>query len=158
MNEDDYLDDDDLEEEECPECGCPISGEDGDEDYEPDFCLICEDRDVPFTDRWKFHLVGDSGEEPEAAWICRTCHSKFDSVDDFENFRRNHTLSRLYRIAERLQRLLLLRAPASIIANTVFGSLAGAMFLSDDMGGSEEFRREAKKELAKRAEWIRRNP
>jgi len=156
MNEDEDLDDD-LEEE-CSECGCPISGEDdGDEDYEPDFCLICEDRDVPFADRWKFQLVDEEGEDPETAWICRTCHSKFDNLDEFENFRRNHTLSRLYRIAERLQRLLLLRAPASIIANTVLGSLAGTLFLSDEMGGSEEFRREAKKELEKRSDWVRRN-
>lgn len=141
MNEDEDLDDEDLDDEDLESC------------YEgeiPEFetCMMCEEPDVPSGDRWKFHLVDSEGVK-EPSWICRSCHGKFESVEEFERFRRNAAYSRLYRLAERLQRFILFGAPKSVITSTVFGTLVGSLFLPDDMGGSEDMRKLAGDELVK---------
>jgi hypothetical protein len=135
-HEDDDLDEDDLE----GAYDGPI----------PEFesCMMCEDNDVPVTDRWNFELVdGEDDPDPIRAWICRSCHGKFDSPDDFDNFRSNNISSRLYRTAARLQRLLLLKAPQPIIAHAVIRSLVGSLFLGDELGGNDKMRDIAEAEL-----------
>jgi len=149
----DWADDDDEEEEEEEE----DESEDEEEEEEYDGpipeteegCFLCDSKNVPETDKWKYDVV-DENNESYRYWLCRHCHGMFGSVQEFEEFRTNFPYTRIYRAAARLQRLLLLKAPKSVIASEV-GGILSSMFYSDDMGGSEELREAARKELEGKA-------
>jgi len=142
----DWSDEDDEEEEE----------EEEEEEYDgpipetEEGCFLCDSKNVPETDKWKYDVV-DENNESYRYWLCRHCHGMFGSVEEFEEFRTNFPYTRIYRAAARLQRLLLLKAPKSVIASEVLGGILSAMFYSDEMGGSEELREAARKELEGKA-------
>jgi hypothetical protein len=139
----DWSDEDDEEEEEEEEYDGPIpETEEG--------CFLCDSKNVPESDKWKYDVV-DENNESYRYWLCRHCHGMFGSVEEFEEFRTNFPYTRIYRAAARLQRLLLLKAPKSVIASEVLGGILSAMFYSDEMGGSEELREAARKELEGKA-------
>lgn len=148
----DWADDDDEEEEEEEE---DESEDEEEEEYDgpipetEEGCFLCDSKNVPETDKWKYDVV-DENNESYRYWLCRHCHGMFGSVQEFEEFRTNFPYTRIYRAAARLQRLLLLKAPKSVIASEV-GGILSSMFYSDDMGGSEELREAARKELEGKA-------
>jgi hypothetical protein len=113
-------------------------------------CFLCDSKNVPEPDKWKFDIV-DENNDSDRHWLCRHCHGMFGSVEEFDDFRTNFPYTRIYRAAARLQRLLLLKAPKSVIASEVLGGILSAMFYSDEMGGSEELREAARKELEGKA-------
>jgi hypothetical protein len=136
----DWSDEDDEEEDEEEE------KYDGPIPETEEGCFLCDSKNVPETDKWKYDVV-DENNESYRYWLCRHCHGMFGSVEEFEEFRTNFPYTRIYRAAARLQRLLLLKAPKSVIASEVLGGILSAMFYSDEMGGSEELREAARKEL-----------
>lgn len=116
------------------------------EDYDgevlpADFCHVCGGSEIANCDRWRFKI--GEGENQFDAWICRECHSRFDSPKHLEKFLSNFVRFGIYRAAERIQRLILLEAPDDIVASEVFGPIMGALFLDDQSGGSGKMRRQA---------------
>lgn len=118
--------------------------EDDDEDEDEDYydeeglssegsCFICSEdgEDVPEDERWKFAVADEEGRLE--LWTCKSCRDKFKTLEDFDHFRTEWTRSQLYRCAARLQKLILLKAPDCLIANTVF-VMAGCLFTEDAVG------------------------
>lgn len=162
MNEDeDFFEDEDEGDEDCRGEVADDPDEDELDDFDDeedgyadslaeavDCCLMCSG-EAERSDRWNFDLEDEDGRS-EPAWICRECHGKFESVDDFEKFRSKVVYSRLYRAAARLKRLLLMGVPPVIVANTIFGVMGGILFSSDENGGSDEMRDHGMSELLNR--------
>jgi hypothetical protein len=147
--EDDF--EEDLEEDDDDEDYYEDEEDDlDDEDEEDVVCHLCCDDQVEAGDRWKFTFQGTS----EEAFLCRTCHGRFNDVDEFNKFNSSLLNVRLYRAAARLQKLLLLGAPAAIIANTIFGSLVSVLFSKDYYGGSKDMRDHARYEFESKAKRI----
>lgn len=119
-----YEDEDDQEEEVC----------------EAGSCFVCGLVDVPEEDRWKFAVA--ALYDREQFWACKSCRAKFKSLEDFDEFRTNLAYSNLYRAAARLQRLILQKAPESVITDVTF-ALVGILF----MGESETLKKHAAEEL-----------
>lgn len=147
MNQEDF-DDDLLDDPELDELAAAYEGP----IPEVDDCFLCFATDVPRMDRWNFQLVDEDNNPVQSGWLCRHCHSQFDSVEAFDKFRNNTLNRRLYSVAARLQRLLLLNAPPSIISQTVLGCLAGPLFSPDEIGGSDAMRNQADADLARLVE------
>lgn len=133
-SEDDLYDDDEGSEDDDLE----------DEYEETSSCFVCNQdaEDVPEEERWKFAVADEEGRFE--LWACKSCREKFHTLEDFDGFRTDWTRSRLYRCAATLQRLILLKAPDCLIANSAF-LVAGVLF-SDD---SESLTGYAKQELNK---------
>ena len=96
-------------------------------------CYMCCAEQVSESDRWNFELVDEEVEESH--WLCRQCHGRFSSLVEFDRFRSDIPRIAMYRAAARLQRLLILDAPKSILASEVLGSLFSSMMIPDEMGG-----------------------
>jgi hypothetical protein len=80
---------------------------------EIDHCMMCNDSDVQSSDRWNFQL-GD-----ENFWLCRACHGRFETVEEFDKFRSDWDKLCLYTSAAALQRLLVKGAPEVLIAHSI---------------------------------------
>lgn len=145
----DESEDYDDEDEENPEDSYDFSEED---ELEPQsHCMTCGVDEIKATDRWNFKMIREDGTE-EPAWICRTCHSQFDSIESFNKFMANEQYRRLYMKASTLMRLLALDVPLGIVAKTLFSGMPSVLFWTDEHDGSEEARRLAREELEKVAE------
>lgn len=75
---------------------------DDEEDEYLNECYICEAVDVDDADRWYFY-----DEDWSNTWLCRSCHSQFDSKEEFEEFREDIPRLWMYRACAGIQRLLL---------------------------------------------------
>jgi hypothetical protein len=82
-----------------------------DEVPEESSCMMCgaEEHQVHKTDRWNF-AVGD-----DHFWLCRTCHGRFETIEEFDKFRQRPSDIRLYRSAAGLQSMILLSSPPKAI-------------------------------------------
>lgn len=152
-DEDDWADEDDapdFDDFEAKEQAVLEEEYDGPVPETEEGCYLCDSKNVPEPDKWRFDLV-DENNDSDRQWLCRHCHGSFGSLEEFDEFRTNFPYTRIYRAAARLQRLLLLKAPKSVIASEVLGGILSAMFYSDEMGGSEELREAARKELEGKA-------
>lgn len=112
-------------------------GYDGEVPNESD-CMMCgaTEHDVHKTDRWNFQLGEDY------FWLCRTCHSRFESIEQFDKFRQRHSDVRLYRSAAGLQTMLLKSGPPQVISLFIKAIIGRA--LADD-----RFAKYMKEELKK---------
>lgn len=107
---------------------------------EPEKCFLCCDSEVHHSDRWRFELVDENNESDcDRFWLCRVCHGKFSGVESFDKFRLDLLKIKLYRGAARLQRLLLLGAPTTILQNEV-KAMVGRLMYDEDGRMDEGFR------------------
>ena len=99
---------------------------------ESSYCMMCglDDDDVLACDRWHFELEDDDYDY----WICRHCHSRFNDVAEFDRFRKNWVISRLYRSAAELQQLLLKNAPACVISLFIKAIVSRAIHDEGELG------------------------
>ena len=108
--------------------------DDLDEEYDEELssCFVCNQpaENVPVEGRWRFAVSDEDDGESTEFWACRSCREKFASLEEFDEFRKDWTRCRLYRCSATLQRLILLKAPDSIIANAAF-LVAGILFSAD---------------------------
>jgi hypothetical protein len=86
---------------------------------ECDSCMLCNDSESHSSDRWNFQLEDESGTDVDNFWLCRACHARFETVEEFDKFRRNWDNVCLYGSAAALQRLLLKGAPEVLIAHSI---------------------------------------
>jgi hypothetical protein len=81
-----------------------------------DPCFLCGNENVHSSDRWNFQLENKYGTDVDNFWLCRECHGRFETVDEFDKFRRDFGRTRLYRACASLQRLLIMDAPEIALA------------------------------------------
>lgn len=96
--------------------------------YEPDIvgsCFLCSRalEDVPQADQWRFRFEGLD----DLYWLCRDCHSLFPTVEKFDEFRNDESRLRVFRNVSTLRRLLILNAPAVIVAQAIKVIIGGAL-------------------------------
>jgi hypothetical protein len=104
-----------------------------------EYCFLCCDSDVHHSDRWRFELVDEDESQVDQFWLCRVCHGKFSGVEAFDKFRQDFLKLKLYRQAARLQKLLLLGAPSTILQNEV-KVMVGRLMYDEEGRMDEQFR------------------
>jgi hypothetical protein len=86
---------------------------------EIDHCMMCNASEVEDSDRWNFQLEDESGTGVDNFWLCRACHERFETVEEFDKFRRDWNKMCLYASAAVLQRFLVKGAPEVLIAHSI---------------------------------------
>lgn len=88
-------------------------------------CFLCSRdlEDVDRADQWRFSFEGLD----DIYWLCRECHDLFPTVEAFDEFRSDEDRLRVFRNASTLRRLLILKAPAVIVAQAVKVIIGGAL-------------------------------
>jgi hypothetical protein len=82
-------------------------------DNEEDFldeCYLCEEEEVPHVDRWYFCNDAPCSHHPrlEQTWLCRSCYSKFETIEQFNEFKEDPTRVLMYGACASIQRLLIM--------------------------------------------------
>jgi hypothetical protein len=79
------------------------------EEREFDECYMCEEVDVPHIDRWYFYNDSPCSHQSHSkdTWLCRTCYGKFESIEEFNEFKEDSVRVLMYGACASIQRLLI---------------------------------------------------